>query len=234
MRSPDDVFQDLERDRQQREAEIRLIENLTSRCSIEAERCMLRRSLVLLTYAHLEGFCKFALFAYAGAVNAMRLSCREAASALVASSLSKVFAALRDTNSKHPYFASGLPDDRGLHLSAREQLFIENFEAIATTRVEIPDHVVDTKSNLNAIILKRNLFQLGLNYPAVDTHGGSLNRLLGVRNAIAHGDALKVPKDAELQEYIAAAFGVMGFVQSEVFEALKGETYKRRPGPQAA
>ncbi len=69
MRSPDDIFQDLEADRRQREAELRLIENIAARTAIEAERDMLFRSLVLLAYAHFEGFCKFALLAYAGAVS---------------------------------------------------------------------------------------------------------------------------------------------------------------------
>ena len=64
MHSADDVFQDLEGDRDQREAEIRLLENIAARSSSDLERNMLSRSLALLIYAHLEGFCKFALLAY--------------------------------------------------------------------------------------------------------------------------------------------------------------------------
>ena len=227
MRSPDDVVQDLERDRQQREAEIRLIENLAARSASDAERNMLRRSLVLLAYAHLEGFCKFALFAYAAAVNEARLPCREAAAPLVAATLTKVFAALRETNSKHPVFARNLPDDQKLHLAAREQRFVEDFDRITATLVEIPDHVVDTESNLKAAVLKRNLFRLGLNYPVVEPHGGTLNRLLGVRNAIAHGDALMVPKEQEVRDYLTAGFAIMDLVQSEIYDALRRSAYRR-------
>src|SRR5437764_7329718 len=89
MRPPDDVFQDIENDRALRENEIRLIENIATRTGNDAERDMLRRSLVLLTYAHLEGSCKFSLSAYAGAINGLALPCREAATALVAASLSR-------------------------------------------------------------------------------------------------------------------------------------------------
>lgn len=145
MRSPEDVFQDIEIDRALRETEIRLIENVAARASDEREKTMLRRSLVLLTYAHLEGFCKFALMAYAGAVNALKLPCREAATPLVAVTLSRVFAALRNVESKHPYFATKLPDDRALHLLARERAFIEGFEAISAERVEVPDRTIDTR-----------------------------------------------------------------------------------------
>ena len=110
MRSPDEIYQEIESDRTLRESEIRLIENIAARTENEAERDMLRRSLVLLTYAHLEGFCKFALTAYTSTINAMRLSCREAITALVAASLGRVFAALRDPNCKRPIFGRKLPE----------------------------------------------------------------------------------------------------------------------------
>jgi len=205
MRSPEDIFEELEQDRASRESEIRLIENFISQSKAEPEKIMLRRSLVLLTYAHLEGFCKFSMMAYAGAVNAIKLPCREAATPLVALTLSRVFAALRDINSKHPEFAK-LIDDRDLHQIARERAFIDGNERISTQNVEIPDHVVDTKSNLSSLVLKRNLYQLGLQYPVVKKHGSTIDRLLGVRNAIAHGDKLKEPKDSDVRDYLSAAF----------------------------
>jgi hypothetical protein len=227
MRSPDDVFQDLEADRLQREAELRLIENFAARTDVEAERNMLFRSLALLTYAHLEGFCKFALLAYAGAVNALALPCRDAAFPVLAASLGDVFAALRNPNSKAPEFRSGLPDDQELHMLWRERTFVEAYEGILGRTVEIPDRVIDTKANLNSVVLKRNLYQLGLDYPAVDRHRGAIDRLLGVRNAIAHGDALRVPSADHIREYTAAAFEVMQFVQSGVFTALRDGAFRR-------
>lgn len=227
MRSPDDVFQDLEADRLQREAELRLIENIAARTDVEAERSMLFRSLALLTYAHLEGFCKFALLAYAGTVNALALPCRDAAFPVLAASLRDVFAALRDPNSKAPEFRNGLPDDQELHMLWRERTFVEVYEVILGRTVEIPDRVIDTKANLNSVVLKRNLYQLGLNYPTVDLHRGAIDRLLGVRNAIAHGDALRVPSANHIREYTSAAFEVMQFVQGGVFVALRDGAFRR-------
>jgi hypothetical protein len=237
MRSPDDVFQDLESDREQREAELRLLENIAAHTSSEPERNMLYRSLALLIYAHLEGFCKFALLAYISAVNAVRLRCREASSPVVAASLGSVFAALRDLNSKHPEFGRALPDDRELHMLWRERTFVDAYENIVSQLVEIPDRVVDTKSNLNTMVLKRNLYQLGLDYPEVERHRHSIEMLLGTRNAIAHGDVLKVARLEEIRQWSSAAFEVMRFVQSAVFTALNGEIYRRRiaeaSGPEA-
>jgi hypothetical protein len=227
MRSPDDVFQDLESDREQREAELRLLENIAARTSSEPERNMLHRSLALLIYAHLEGFCKFALLAYISAINAVRLHCREASSPVVAASLGSVFAALRDLKSKHPEFSRALPDDRELHMLWRERIFVDAYDNIISQCVEIPDRVVDTKFNLNTVVLKRNLYQLGLDYPEVEKHRHSIEMLLGVRNAIAHGDVLKIPKPEQIKQWSSAAFELMRFVQSAVFTALNGEIYRR-------
>ena len=234
MRSPDDVFQELESDRLQREAELRLLENIAARATTDTERNMLFRSLVLLTYAHLEGFCKFALLAYAAAINALRLPCRDASSAIVAASLGNVFAALRDLNRKHPALGRKLPDDRELHMLWRERTFVDAYDEIVSQHVEIPDRIVDTKANLNSVVLKRNLYQLGLDYPLVDKHRGTIDMLLGVRNAIAHGDALKVPTGEQIKEYSSAAFEVMQFVQTGIFTALREEVYRRQPPDKAA
>lgn len=229
MRSPDDVFQDLENDRNQRESEVRLIENLAKQAGSDQEKSMLLRSLVLLTYAHLEGFCKFALLAYSGAINSLRIPCREAAFPVLAASLGDILAALRNLDSKAPEFRTVLPDDKDLHMLWRERTFVESYETVMSKTVEIPDRVVDTKANLNTRVLKRNLYQLGLNYPEVDEHRGAIDRLLGVRNAIAHGDALRNPGAEEVGGYTAAAFEVMKFVQRSVYSALRDERFKRQP-----
>ncbi len=112
-------------------------------------------------------------------------------------------------------------------MSAREQRFVEEFENITAHLVEIPDNVVDTESNLNAVVLKKILFQLGLNFASVDAHSNTIGRLLGFRNAIAHGDAIKVPRDREAKEFLVSTFEIMGLVQTEIYDALRREAYRR-------
>ncbi len=188
---------------------------------------MLFRSLVLLTYAHLEGFCKFALLAYAGAINSLGLPCRDASAAVTAASLGGVFAALRNPNSKSPEFSRVLPDDSDLHMLWRERTFVEAIDEVFGRLIDIPDRVVDTKANLNTVALKRNLYQLGLDYPAVERHRQAIDRLLGVRNAIAHGDALRIPTGGQIKEYTSATFEVMQFIQTQVFIALRDGLFRR-------
>jgi RiboL-PSP-HEPN len=231
MHSPDDVFEDLEGDRRTREAEIRLFERLITLAENQNEKDMLRRCIILLTYAHLEGFCRFALQAYAAALNALRLRCVDASYPIAAAGLAKVFAALRDPQSKHEAFRRTLPDDTQLHLAAREQAFIERYENISASTVEISDDVIDTKSNLSPVVLKKMLFQLGLSYPAVEGHSGNIYKLLNIRNAIAHGDRLRIPSEEVVGSCVTAMLDVMAFLQDEVFNALKSELYRRAVRP---
>jgi len=226
MSLPDDVFRQMENDRSVRESEIRLVGNIARRASTNTERNMLFRTAVLLTYSHLEGFCKFALTAYLSAINSLNLSVKDASFAIVAASMSEVFAALRHPQTKHEFFAGALPDDTKLHLFAREREFIENFRAAMERPIKLPDDLIDTESNLKPIVLMKNLFKLGLDYKSVEPHSGTVNKLLGVRNAIAHGDVLKVPKKEEVDDYIMTTFGVMSFIQREIYAALKQGTYR--------
>jgi hypothetical protein len=227
MSSPEEIFRQIEGDRAVREREVRLIGNAARRAVSDAERDMLFRTSVLLTYAHLEGFCRFALIAYASAINTMKLTCNEASFALVAASLTRLFGALRHPQSKHDFFVRTLPDDAKLHLTAREREFVENLESAMQGTVELPDDVVDTESNLSSIVLMKNLYRLGLNYPVVEEQNSQINKLLGVRNAIAHGDFLKVPRPEEVENYVSTAFGVMSFIQREIFNALSNGAYRR-------
>lgn len=225
MLSVNDVYADLEADRASRESEIRLIENFLSSATDEHNRSMLKRSLILLTYAHLEGFCRFSLTAYVSAINAMGLSCGDASAAIAAAGFSKIFSRFTDIRQKHAFFRDKLPDDEKLHRTAREQEFVRDFDRARALPVAISDEIIDTKSNVDMTILKKLLFQLGLPFDPVDKYRSDIGRLVGVRNAIAHGDRLKVPRDHELKEYIRAAMSVMDFLQGEVFKALSENRY---------
>lgn len=228
MRSPEEVFEDLEADRASREAEINFLKRIHAENKIEQEQEMLRRSIALLTYAHFEGFCKFSLTSYASFINALNVPCLKASPAVVAASLTKVFAALRDNKRKHDSFRRSLPDDGYLHLAAREQEFIENYSRLLEGPVEIPDAAVDTKSNVNADVLRKLLFQLGLDFTIIELHRSNINKLLGVRNAIAHGDRLSIPENDKLESYIETAYEVMKYLQNKIYDAMQGSTYLKK------
>jgi hypothetical protein len=225
MPSPDEVFGELEAGRALREGEVRLLQNLAILESDEERQATLRRSLVLIAYAHLEGFCKVAMESYATAVNSVSIPCSEAVAPLVAATLHRAFVALRDIQSKHPTFAKS-PDDSELHMTWREQTFVEKAEALMSTTVDIPDGVVNTEANLSPSVLKRNMYRLGLAYGEVEGQRAGMNRLLGKRNEIAHGELVS-PSREDVEAYVVTAFEIMLFVQQEVFEALNKKAYRK-------
>jgi len=227
MRSLEDFLSELESDRLDRESELRLVENLASRAASDEEAQMLRRSLILLAYAHLEGFCKFALFLYAGAINAESLPCSAATIPVMSASLREIFSALRNVQSKSPEFRRGAPDDSDLHMLWRERAFIENYHAILSRTVTIPDKIVDTEHNLDGMVLKKNLYKLGLDHSAASAQESNLNKLVGIRNSIAHGDRLTRPSAEKCRDYLATVFEVMGAVQEIVIAAIRDQKYRQ-------
>jgi hypothetical protein len=234
MRSVDAVVGDLESDRLSRESELRLIERLSGAAPAENERAMLRRSLVLLTYSHLEGFCRFAISTYVSALNSIGLTCEAASAAVAAAGMTDVFKALRDTNHKHALFNKSLTDDRVVHMAAREQIFVEKTRQFFSQAINIPDAFVETHYSLSTDVIRKLMFQVGLKIDEVEPRRASIEKLKHIRNRIAHGDRLKVPSDEEAGAFIDTAREVMTFLQREITFALTNETYLKSAENEAA
>lgn len=146
-----------------------------------------RRSLILILYSNFEGLCKFSLSLYVAAVNNENIDCSAATHAIAAASLSDVFLALRDPVKKTPAFSSELPDDSKLHRFARDREFVKNTRDIMSRKVKIPDNYIDTESNLKPIVLRKNLYKLGLAHDQFSEIESDIDRLLNIRNEVAHG-----------------------------------------------
>src|SRR2546428_5831123 len=151
-----DLRAELEANQAWRRDEIRFFQNQLTWINAEEKQNQYRRALVLILYAHFEGFCKFALALYVNAVNNTGIKCSEANSAIAAASLANLFRDLRDPQRKSDVFRRKLPDDTQLHRFARDREFVEQAFDFAERLVSIPDHVVDTESNLSPVILSSN------------------------------------------------------------------------------
>ena len=79
---------ELEAEMAWRHDEIRFFQNQGADLDDEHQQEQYRRALILLLYAHFEGFCKFALTLYVNAVNQQGIKCAEANHAIAAASLS--------------------------------------------------------------------------------------------------------------------------------------------------
>lgn len=215
----------LERELEWRIAEIRSFRNHAADLS-EEERARFMRAVLLLLYAHYEGFCKAALLEYVRAINSAGISCGDAMPAVVAGAWAKVFVALGG-DQKARVFKTVLPDDSTLHALARRREFVERLEELREGGVQFPEEVIDTDSNLWPRQLRRNLYLVGLKPEWVDEHEGSVMRLLYLRNGIAHGaerNGIAAEKYSALE---ATVFKVMDSLMLEVVEAIRQRSYLR-------
>lgn len=217
----------LEADRAWREDEIRAFQNRGATISDEEELKRYRRPLILLLYAHYEGFCKFALLLYVNAVNELGISCGAAAYAIAAASLAELFRELRNPQRKSDLFRHDLPDDARLHQFARDREFIERASELDEHPVNIPEDVVDTESNLTPVVLKKNLYRLGLPHDQFELYKAQINELLNVRNGISHG-SFKDGVDSKLYEEVrAATSAIMSGLGAGIMKALAEKAYTR-------
>lgn len=223
----DELWAEIEAEQEWRQAEMRFFQNQLVHIPSEAEQDKFRRALILLLYAHFEGFSKFVFTLYINAINSEGVSCEQANYAIAAASLNDVFKALRDPQSKCSEFKDKLPDDSELHRFARDREFMQRSKELEKRKISISDAVVDTESNLKPIILRKILYRLGFRHDQFESIEGKIHCLLNRRNGIGHGeskDGIPLGKYNELRD---AAYEIMDGIKSGVMNALQERHYLR-------
>jgi RiboL-PSP-HEPN len=184
-----------------------------------------RRALVLLLYSNFEGFCTFALQLYVAAINEEEIECSMASYAIVAASLHDVLATLRTGNKKAPEFKNSSPNDPKLHLFSRDREFVERAYDILKRKVRIPDGTVNTESNLNSVVLRKNLYRLGLPHEQFQSLEPEIERLLGLRNRIAHGESKQGVSETQYEQLRRSALHVMSEITASMTKAFSEKKY---------
>jgi hypothetical protein len=230
-RTIEDLRAEIESEYSWRLDELRFFENVLADLKTGTQRDQYRRALVLLLYAHFEGFCSFALRLFVRAANDAQITCSEATPAIAAAALADVLAALRDPNKKCPLFKHVFPDDTKLHKFARDIEFVERSSEIGARPVRIPDWVVDTESNLQPAVLRKNLFRLGLPHDLFASLEGQIHRLLQMRNGISHGMQKSGVDERTYGELRGAVRQVFEAVKTEVMAALTRHAYLSQSTP---
>jgi hypothetical protein len=218
----------LEEENTWRTDEIRFFQN---QCEMidASKQDQFRRALILLLYSHFEGFVKFALVLYVEAINESGIYCSDASYAIAAAALEDVFHELREAQSKCTIFKKILPDDTKLHRIAREREFIERSIEIMSRVVKIPDGFIDLESNLKPVVLRKNLYKVGLPHDQFKDIEGKVDLLLEYRNKIAHGRSRQGITDAQYLQLRDAAFRIMKEVSMGIVEAFIHKIYLRVP-----
>jgi len=222
-----EVQAQLEQELTWRRNEIRFLGNVMHSLLEETERQVFRKALLVMLYAHFEGFCKAALTTFARAVNQEGLECGALNESLSASVLHDAFSGLSG-NKKSPWFKRALPNDEPLHRIARQIEFLVELPGILASKpATISEDVIDPESNLKPIVLKKNLFRLGLKHDAFEAHDGTIDQLLRRRNDVAHGIRVAGLRADEFEPLQTAVYHVMDELKRYVLDALTSGSYLR-------
>ncbi|WP_424683389.1 MAE_28990/MAE_18760 family HEPN-like nuclease [Frateuria sp. YIM B11624] len=206
--------------------EIRFLQNTLTSVP-ESDKDKLRRALLLLLYAHFEGFCKFALDSYVRAVNQERVHCSRAAPSLVAATLHEVLHDLKSNKKKSKIFTDHSSEDGALQGFARDVEFVQKSTRVFGRKVNIPESVVQTESNLWAEVLKKNLYRLGLPFDSVDIHRNRINALVLLRNKISHGEFKRGIKEIVYLKIRDSSLTVMEDLMRAVYDAYSSRLFLR-------
>lgn len=226
----DQIFASIQEDYNWRATEMRFFKNILNDIHEESDQLLFRKSMVVMLYAHFEGFCKTSFSTYASAINKEKLKCGDVNDYITVSCLSELFAALFNPNKKSDLFRKILPDDTDVHRVARQVEFIGGVDKLWEREVDIPvEIVVDTESNLTPSILRKILYKLGFPYDAFKEQEGNINRLLGIRNSVAHGDLVSGVSERTYEDLERVCEEVFQGVQDLIWDALKKEQFRKHP-----
>ena len=138
--TPLDLRAQLEHDLTWRLDELRHLRNLLTYEEKEDLRRELRKAIIVMLYAHFEGFCKVAFQSYVSAVNALSRPRRDVNKHLRASAMAGTFRAYDNRDRKNKVFKNDLPDDTKLHRYSRQVDFLEELDgfldAVRSSRAE--------------------------------------------------------------------------------------------------
>lgn len=223
----DEFTTEVEEDLRWRADELRTLRNTLLSDLAESEwTTEAMRVLMVMQYAHLEGFTRHALSVYVRAVNELQLGARQAQSHLVATSMSGEFHRMR----------RGANDDVGpneegrlMRRARREVGFVERVRAINDVSLALDeDESVSMEMNLGSDVLRRSLYRLAIPPGAVEaSQYGALEFIRRARNDIAHGGRTHRIDIARFRAHIEKSERFMGDLRRLLTLALAQEWYRQ-------
>lgn len=173
--------------------ELRMLKNNLSFIEKDEHKDKYRKSLIVMLYAHFEGFTKICFLIYIQYINSKRLKRKSLKDKpeIIASCMNDVFKYYDDKDRKNKYFKRKLPDDKILHSIYRRADLINEFQDYLEDVVYIKDDVIDTESNLWSHVISKNFYKMGIKPDVFKSQSKDIDKLVNLRNSIAHGTEKK-------------------------------------------
>ena len=156
--------------------------------------------LIVMLYAHLEGFFKDCMECYIRFINSTNRKVKEFNDSLITATLTKQFSSFEDMNRKCKELISVPPAEDFLHKFHRRKDLTKLFNSMYLDRqIRIRDNIINTKSNLMYSVWQENFYIVGLDEKYFHDYQFIIDKLVNLRNSVAHGSQ-REPID--YQEYI--------------------------------
>lgn len=205
-----EIFQELERDftwRQhelfQAKAILRTVEQN------EHQKKVMHRALIVLLYAHFEGFVKFCLSQYLDLIcNGLEIKAEELKDELIVYSLKKKFSSLQGKGA----------------LGNRIE-FVNRVRDVFNLQLTLEDENIDTKSNLKSKVLLDLFEEIGIPFTMDKFKLKDIDTLVNRRNGVAHGEQLSMLSDEDFLKLETAILKLMEEIASTIEVCINQKKY---------
>jgi hypothetical protein len=187
-----DLRAELEEDLLWRQTELRSLRNLLiGKKSRDGWAGNELRVLMVMQYAHLEGFTRHALAVYLRGIAASNFTISELSPPLATSALLGEILALRN-----PLVAESLSEmpEKLLRRAKKEVELVSKMRAMQNEQAAFnEDDVISLEMNIGSDVLKRTLYRLGIDLGEIEeSHYKAIDFVKNQRNVVAHGGRTQV------------------------------------------
>lgn len=184
------------------------------------------KTLIVMLYAHFEGFFKDCLECYIKYINSTDLVLSNFIDTIITASLSREYSSFEDFNKKCKELTTVPPAEEFLHRYHRRRELTKKFVSdYLNKKVRIDEKIINTKSNLDYGVLQENLYILGLDYNYFSDKQNNITKLVKLRNSVAHGSQREPIEFSEFEKIEEDILEIMEEIIKYLYKFCLEEKY---------
>lgn len=186
------------------------------------------KTLIVMLYAHFEGFFKDCLECYIKYINSTNLTLSNYTDTIITASLNREYMAFEDSNRRCKELTTVPPAEEFLHRYHRRRELTKKFTSnYLDKKIRIDEKIINTKSNLGYSVLQENLYVLGLDYNYFADKQNTIRKLVRLRNAVAHGSQKEPIEFIEFEKIEKDILEIMEEIIKYLYKFCLEERYLR-------
>lgn len=175
---------------------------------MKVDNLLWSRMCVPMIYAHWEGFVVSSLKLLIGHLNSLKLTPSEVPTNLIVLGLATKYNSLS-----------------GKQSFDQKVVFTDSFIEIFKKAIKFKKDI-DTKSNLNGNVLKDLCTVFGFNFDVFKDVTADIERIVMLRNKIAHGENSILPGSENIEKYIFSTTQARDLLLIEIDKFVANESYR--------